>query len=89
MCTLLIQSQEKRARAYSIYQQAKNNGMTTDDFVDFYTTDNGKIASYAPYELKDMGSILTLDNLKKYLRNFLSVGMPIGITVPYINNKNK
>lgn len=88
MCTLLIQSQEKRARAYSIYQQAKNNGMTTDDFVDVYT-ENGKIASYAPYELKDMGSILTLDNLKKYLRNFLSVGMPIGITAPYINNKNK
>ena len=62
--------------------------MTTDDFVDVYT-ENGKIASYAPYELQDMGSILTLDNLKKYLRNFLSVGMPIGITAPYINNKNK
>lgn len=36
-----------------------------------------------------MGAILTTENLKKYLRNFLSVGMPIGITVPYIDNKNK
>lgn len=75
----LIDPQEKRARAYSIYQQAKNNGMTTDDFVDFYTTDNGKIAKYAPGELQEIGSILTTENLKKYLRNFLSIATPIGI----------
>lgn len=80
--------QEKRARAYSILQQAKEKNMSTDDFVDAYTKD-GKIIPYAPYELRDMSSILTLDNLKKYLRNFLSVGMPIGITAPYIDNKNK
>lgn len=80
--------QEKRARAYSILQQAKAKNMSTDDFVDAYTR-NGKIVPYAPHELRDMGSILTLDNLKKYLRNFLSVGMPIGITAPYIDNKNK
>ena len=75
----LIDPQEKRARAYSIYQQAKNNGMTTDDFVDFYTTDNGKIAKYAPGELQEIGSIFTTENLKKYLRNFLSIAAPIGI----------
>ena len=80
--------QEKRARAYSILQQAKEKKMSTDDFVDAYTR-NGKIVPSAPYELKDMGNILTLDNLKKYLRNFLSIGMPIGITTPYIDNKNK
>lgn len=80
--------QEKRARAYSILQQAKEKNMSTDDFVDAYTR-NGKIGPFAPYELRDMSSILTLDNLKKYLRNFLSVGMPIGITAPYIDNKNK
>lgn len=84
----LTDPQEKRARAYSILQQAKKNNLSTDDFVDVYT-ENGKIASYAPYELRDMGSILTLDNLKKYLRNFLSISMPIGITAPYIDNKNK
>lgn len=84
----LTDPQEKRARAYSILQQAKKNNLSTDDFVDVYT-ENGKIAPYAPYELQDMGSILTLDNLKKYLRNFLSVSMPIGITAPYIDNKNK
>lgn len=84
----LTDPQEKRARAYSILQQAKKNNLSTDDFVDVYT-ENGKIAPYAPYELQDMGSILTLDNLKKYLRNFLSISMPIGITAPYIDNKNK
>ena len=75
----LTQSQEKRARAYSVYQQAKDNGMSTDNFVDFYTTDKGKIAKYAPGELQELGSVLTVDNLKKYLRNFLSVTTPIGI----------
>lgn len=84
----LTDPQEKRARAYSILQQAKKNNLSTDDFVDVYT-ENGKIAPYAPYELQDMGSILTLDNLKKYLRNFLSISMPIGITASYIDNKNK
>lgn len=69
----LIDSQEKRARVYSIYQQAKDSGMSTDEFVDFYTTDKGNIAKYAPAQLRQMGAILTTENLKKYLRNFLSI----------------
>lgn len=80
--------QEKRARAYSILQQAKRENLSTDAFVNKYTK-NGKIVSYAPYELQDMGNILTLDNLKKYLRNFLSVATPIGIAAPYVNNNKK
>lgn len=75
----LIDSQEKRARAYSIYQQAKDSGMSTDEFIDFYTTDKGNIAKYAPAQLRQMGAILTTENLKKYLRNFLSIAAPIGI----------
>lgn len=76
----LIESQEKRARAHAISQQAKDSNMSTDEFVDFYTTDSGNIAKYAPIQLRQMGDILTPENLKKYLRNFLSVGAPIGIT---------
>lgn len=75
----LIDSQEKRARAYSIYQQAKDCGMSTDEFIDFYTTDKGNIAKYAPAQLRQMGAILKTENLKKYLRNFLSIATPIGI----------
>lgn len=75
----LTESQEKRARAYSILQQARDSGMSTDEFIDFYTTDKGNIAKYAPVQLRQMGAILTTENLKKYLRNFLSIAAPIGI----------
>ena len=79
--------QEKRARAMTIYQQAKDMGLSTDEFIDSYT-ENGEITKYAPDYLKDMGKILTVDNLKKYLKNFLSVASPIGIaTGVNINNK--
>ena len=75
----LTESQEKRARAYSILQQARDSGMSIDEFIDFYTTDKGNIAKYAPVQLRQMGAILTTENLKKYLRNFLSIATPIGI----------
>ena len=77
--TYLTNPQEKRARAYSIYQQAKEAGMSTDKFVDKYT-ENGKIVDKAPMQLQQMGEILTLEDLKKYLRNFLSIAAPIGIS---------
>nr|DAH94519.1 MAG TPA: hypothetical protein [Caudoviricetes sp.] len=75
----LTQSQEKRARAYSIYQQVRDSGKSIDDFIDYYTTDNNKIATYAPEQLREIGEILTPNNIKKYLRNFLSIGAPIEI----------
>lgn len=75
----LTQSQEKRARAYSIYQQVRDSGKSIDDFIDYYTTDNNKIATYAPEQLREIGEILTPNNIKKYLRNFLSIGAPVGI----------
>lgn len=75
----LTQSQEKRARAYSIYQQVKDSGKSIDDFIDYYTTDNNKIATYAPEQLREIGEILTPNNIKKYLKVFLSIGTPISI----------
>jgi hypothetical protein len=75
----LTQSQEKRARAYSIYQQVKDSGKSIDDFIDYYTTDNNKIATYAPEQLREIGEILTPNNIKKYLKDFLSIGTPISI----------
>lgn len=88
MCTLLIQSQEKRARAYSVLQQIKNKGVSIDDFVDSYTN-NGKIVKKAPDQLKQLGYVLSPENIKKYLKNFLSISMPVGMTIPYINKENK
>lgn len=77
---------EKRARAMSVYQQAKDSDMSTDDFVDKYTNVNGRIAHDAPLNLQQLGEILTTDNIKKYLKNFLSVAAPVGIAA---SSKNK
>lgn len=85
----LIDPQEKRARAYSVLQLAKDRGMSTDEFVDAYTTTNGEISKKASRQLRQLGYVLTPENIKKYLRNFLSVGMPIGLTIPYTNNKDE
>lgn len=84
----LIDPQEKRARAYSVLQQIKKEGMSIDDFIDSYTS-NGKIVKKASRQLKQLSYVLTPENIKKYLRNFLSVSMPIGMTVPYIDEENK
>ena len=75
----LTDPQEKRAKAYSIYQQAKEAGMSTDEFVDKYTKD-GEIIDTAPMQMQQMGDIFTLNDLKKYLRNFLSIATPVSIT---------
>lgn len=84
----LIDPQEKRARAMTIYQQAKDSNMTTDEFIDMWTA-NGKIVKYAPEWLRNMGEILTPDNLKKYVKNFLSVSAPVGISSSIILNNNQ
>lgn len=84
----LIDPQEKRARAYSLYQQAKNMNISTDEFVDNYTR-NGSITNEAPMELRQMGKILTPKNLKKYLRDFLSLSIPIVLTKTNKNEKHR
>ena len=84
----LITPQEKRARAYSVLQQIKNKGVSIDDFVDSYTN-NGKIVKKAPDQLKQLGYVLSPENIKKYIKNFLSISMPVGMTIPHINKENK
>ena len=84
----LIDPQEKRARAMTIYQQATDSNMTTDEFIDMWTA-NGKIVKYAPEWLRNMGEILTPDNLKKYVKSFLSVSAPVGISSSIILNNNQ
>lgn len=75
----LTRPTEKRARAMSIYQLAKDHNMTTNDFVDKFTN-RGRITDDAPINLQQLNEILTTDNIKKYLKNFLSITTPIGIT---------
>lgn len=82
----LIDPQEKRARAVSIFQQAKDNNMSTDEFIDLWTAPNGEIYKFAPEQLRDMSKILTVDNIKKYLNKFLGISVPVGVSVPLLNN---
>lgn len=84
----LIRPTEKRARLMATYQQAKDAHMTTDAFVDKYTK-NGRITSEAPMNLRQLNEILTVDNLKKLLKNFLSVSAPLGIVTSINNNNNQ
>ncbi len=54
----LIEPTEKRARAYAMYQQAKNENLSIDAFVDKYTK-NGRITDDAPDQLQDLADIMT------------------------------
>lgn len=85
----LIDPQEKRARAMSIYQQAKDHNMTTDNFVDMWTDQNGRIYSFAPEQLRDMSMVFTKDNLKKYLNKVLGMSAPVGVGTTLMYNQNK
>lgn len=71
-------SQERRARAYEMYQEAQRRGLTTDQLVDMYTVE-GDILGEAPQSLRDLGMVYTPDNLKKYLNGFLSISAPVTI----------
>lgn len=84
----LIDPQEKRSRAMSIYQQAKDSNMTTDDFVDMWTNSKGEIYNFAPQQLRDTSKILTVDNIKKYLNKFLGVAAPVGMGATFMYNQN-
>lgn len=83
----LIDPQEKRARAYSIYQQAKDYNINTDEMVDMFTTPDGVAVPYAPQQLNDMTYMFTPSNLKKYLNRFLGIAAPVGISTPLLYNK--
>lgn len=84
----LVRPTEKRARLMSVLQQAKSANMSTDAFVDKYTKNN-MITSNAPINLRQLGEILTIDSIKKYLRNFLSVSTPIGIALKSKNSQHE
>lgn len=84
----LVKPTEKRARFMSVLQQAKEANMSTDAFVDKYTKNN-RITSNAPINLQQLGEILTVNNIKKYLRNFLSVSAPLGISFKSVNSQNE
>ena len=76
----LTDPQEKRARAYAIYQEAKDRKMSTDELVDLFT-ENGKISKDAPEQLYVSGQVMSPNDIKKYLNKFLTLSIPIGVGV--------
>lgn len=80
-------TQEKRQRAYAIWQEAKRAGMTTDDFVNYYTKD-GFITDNAPQQLQDLGMLYSAKDLKNFLNKFLT---PTGVItgMSYMGDKDK
>ena len=78
--------QERRARAYSIYQQARREGLTIDEFVDKYESST----SPQHQQLRNLLGLYTKDNLKKFLKDFLSIGVPTSVSATVLtSNKNE
>lgn len=73
----------------SIYQQAKDNNVTTDEYVDMWTILNGEIYNFAPEQLRALSKVLTVDNLKKYLNKFLGIVAPVGVSSTSMYNKSR
>lgn len=86
----LTMEQERRARAFAELQKVKEtygnySDAAIDKYVDSYYNGNN-IAFDAPMQLRQLNEILTKDNLKKYLKNFLSIATPVGLSLPTISN---
>ena len=81
--------QERRSNAYAIFQEAQRRGMSVDELVDYYTMQStGEIFDFAPEPLQYLNYAYTPDNIKKFIKNFLSVSAPttLGIKVASQND---
>lgn len=58
----------------------KTRGITTDELVDRYTIED-EIIGDAPRQLQGLGKSYTPDNLKKYLKSFLSGAFPVTLGI--------
>ena len=73
----LSDPQEKRARAYAALQEAKKEGLSIDEYVDRQSS-----------EINDLNILFkTPEDLKKYLKNFLSVSAPVSMGIEALNTK--
>lgn len=81
--------QEMRAEAYAVIQEAKNEGKSIDEYINANLTKEGNgIKNIASDQLIRLGRVLNVNDLKKFIKSFLSVAAPIGITTPFINSNN-
>ena len=72
--------QEVRSNAYAILQDAERRGMSIDEYVDFCTSPGGEIYGASPKPIKYLNYAFTPDNMKKFLKGFLSISTPVTFT---------
>lgn len=82
----LSSGQERRARAYAMTQEAKRRGISTDELVDMYTVED-ELMGEAPKGLLELSRVYTPENLKKYLKGFLSVATPVTLGLNAYKNE--
>ena len=75
-----------RSNAYAIVQDAERRGMSVDDYIDFCTSPGGEIYRAAPTPIKYLNYVFTPENMKKFLKGFLSISAPAILTT---NKTNK
>lgn len=78
--------QELRSNAYSMLQEAKRRGISTDELVDMYTVED-ELMGEAPKGLLELSRVYTPENLKKYLKGFLSVATPVTLGLNAYKNE--
>ena len=70
--------QELRSNAYAMLQEAQRRGISVDDLVDQYTMQStGEIFGHAPASLRYLNYAYTPEDIKKFIKKFLSVSVPI------------
>ena len=70
------------------YNEFAEGGNTVDDLVDHYTMQStGEIFSFAPAPLRYLNYAYTPENLKKYLKGFLSVATPVTLGLNAYKNE--
>lgn len=61
--------------------------MSIDEYVDFCTSPGGEIYGASPKPIKYLNYAFTPDNMKKFLKGFLSISTPITLTTNIDNDK--
>ena len=72
--------QERRANAYAMMQEAQRQGLSIDQFIDKYIK-NGKAVNSTPIQLEYLSYVYKPDELKKFMKKFLSAATPISIGI--------
>ena len=86
--TYITDPQEIRAETIATIIDARNRGMTLEQYVNSYLDEDGKIMESAPSNLQKLGETFTIENLRKYLDKSLGLAPLIGLTSFYNNNNN-